>query len=445
MWGVKSGAACRSCAGRRQAHGAARVCALALSLPLLLLGHPRIAGASTDGGPEYQEWRTRLNVAAEHRDAAEELLCVTTIGRRWNWALNTLPHWLIERAASDARRARLGERIALYQMLYDARWKSSDGAEPSGYWRELSLSLYEHGREPEAFAVAAHITDPYELVGLQADNRYRRIAKADYVERDIVKAANKELERRRARAANSPRDLARLVDMTESLSELGRYTEVVQITNPVLQYASAAPGTAVPYEDFATQLPWVLDARADALRRQGKYEDSLELLQRAAEVSPADGRISHGLNLTAFLLWLNRPDEALAALPKLEGASPYGQALAGLLRVEAASESRDAIALESALKELQGRSADYPALWQHALVIAGRDDEAATALVARLADLDLRTAALVEMQDFAEPPGPELALAWRRRQLALRARPEVHRALEQYGRVRSYPLEAPDI
>ncbi len=414
------------------------VLAPAVLIAPLILGHP-LTQAAEGGDPEYKQWSERLTAAAARHDAAEEVLCATTIGRRWNWALITLPHALIEQAARESELARLGEsRIELLQMLYEIRWRHKDGSEPSRWWGQLSLSYLEHNRRQEAFAVAAHITDPYALIALQADNRYRAIARSAFVERDILKATEKDLERAQSAADLQPRDLGRVVAVARALMRLHRYQEVLQLTGAVLEReAAAAPGSP-RYGDLARELPWVYSARGYAFGALGRPDEAVTQLRRASQESK-DG-VSHALNLASFLAELDLPQEAVAAIPPLEKASDYGKAVAAMVRVKAASELDDRAALDAGLDDLRKRAQTYPGTFELALIVAGRDEEAAATLLARLADPDERSDALVELQDYAEHPAPPQVIAWRKRLAALRERTDVRRAIKAYGRIGSYAV-----
>lgn len=362
---------------------------------------------------------------------------MTTIGQRWNWALRSLPRNLVATTLRDSQVTPLSEpRIQLLQMLFDVRWLDGDGGEPSRWWQDLSLGLLERGRAEEAFAVAAHITDPHALIALQADNRYKRIAASRFVERDILKAAEKELARREACAAQQPRELRHVEQAGEGFLQLHRYKDVLQLTDRVLQRKAAESG---PYDDLPQQFPWILDVRAKALKALGRYDEALALLRQACD-EPKDDPVGHCLNLSILLAQLNRPFEAEAALPSLATANSYGHGIGALVRVMVASETQDKSGLDAALEELQSHAADHPELLQRALIISGKDDEAAAELMTRLADPNLRSDALVELQDYADHPAPGQLLAWRRRQMDLRSRPEVHAAIAAYGRIRSYPI-----
>lgn len=415
----------------------------AFILAALLSGPADGVQQGEDAIGDYGAWRDRLAAAVRRHDAAEELLCITTLGRRWSWSLNTLPRQSVEVVARDSELARLGQpRMQMLQMFYEVRWRHSDGSEPSRWWQQLSLDLLERGQREESFAVAAHITDPYALIALQADERYRRIARSEFVERDILKATRNELQRRQAAAADNPRDLSRIVQVARALMLLHRHADVLRLTDPLLELPQAAGPRDSPFEDLSRQLPWIFNVRAHALSAMGQHEQSLSLLRRAAQESK-DDPVSHALNLASFLAALNRPQEALAAIPPLEKASPYGQAVAAMVRVKATVELGEPAALQAALDGLLACTRQFPGLRQSALVVAGREDDAVRTLLERLSDPQERSDALVELQHYQDDPAPVRTTEWRERANALRERPQVREAIDRYGHVRSYALPAP--
>jgi tetratricopeptide (TPR) repeat protein len=350
---------------------------------------------------------------------------------------------MIEQAVSDSEHARLGDsRSEMLQLLYDQRWKDRNGQEPGRWWRQLSLSLLEHGKPDQAFEVAAHITDPMTLVALQADKRYQRIAKSEFVERNVQKAAEKELTWWQAASQQAPRSLARVVGVARALIELHRYDEVLSLTNLAMQQKEAAgPGT-VPYDDWQQEFPWLLNVRARGLRALERNDEAVTLLRQACEESRQD-MVSHCLNLASVLAGLDRPQEALAVMPSLETASSYGHAIACLIRTMAASEVNDPETVTASLEELRTYTADSPSVLQRGLLVAGKQDEATAVLVSRLTDPALRTDALVELQDYLEPPAPARVRRWRQQLTDLRTSSEVSKLIAAYGNIGRYPLPGP--
>jgi len=77
------------------------------------------------------------------------------------------------------------------------------------------------------------------------------------------------------------------------------------------------------------------------------------------------------------------------------------------------------------------------------LLVAGKQDEATALLVSRLTDPDLRTDALVELQDYLEAPAPARVRRWRQQLRDLRTRSEVSKLIAAYGNIGRYPLPGP--
>ena len=399
-----------------------------------------VAGAPVSGTEptEIDYWDKRLSAALKARDAQEEVLCLTTLGRRWGHDLRRQPDWVIRQVAHDAQVARLGEpRAQMLQLLYDLRWKWNDGSEPSGFWRELSLALLERSDRSDAFAVAAHITDPYELVALQADNRYRAILRSGLVERNIEKAARREIDAWQERVRQGPRSLRNVARLGGALLRLPRYQEVLSLTDHAL--ARAGPGDAAAYDDVAQELPQVLAVRAEALEALGRCEDAIAERRRARETAKPPAADA-ALGLAWQLIRCDRPQEASAALPAPESLTPRGLMWIQLIRAASAAELNDTAALAVPLDYLRQRRAEEPGLLLRALLACGQADESARVLVAQLRDPDLRAERLRELQDYAEPPAPARVAQWRALLQALRNRPEVRAVVADVGTVQRYPL-----
>lgn len=421
-------------AEQHTALSAAAQIALQLKQPARALPLAVRATALPDQG--IDDWSTRLHAAVQLQDAKDEVLCLTTLAERWGSAGVQQASWAVYTVARAAQRAHLGgPRTQMLSLLFELRWTASDGGEPSGLWRELSLALLEQGDRTKAQEVAAHVADPYQLIGMRADRRYAPVLKSSLIDRDVRRVAERQLEARRTAAADAPRSLERIVKVMYSLQNLGRYREVVDTADQVLQSADTGGG----YTDLSRQLPWVIEVRASALGDLGQFDEDIAGHRRACELSKsADPSLC--INLAGTLLELGHPAEALAALPGSDNLSEYGKAVIQKIRAGAASDSGDAGALETALGYLREHEADGPGQMEHALLISGRTEEAAGLLLARLNDPDQRTDALVALQDYAIPSAAaERAIhAFQ----ALRDRPEIRRAIGATGTIERYPLRA---
>lgn len=148
--------------------------------------------------------------------------------------------------------------------------------------------------------------------------------------------------------------------------------------------------------------------------------------------------VSQPIDYALFLCELDRPDEALAALPDQGKVSSYGRMLSALVRLSAAVERNSPEESEHALTYLREHREDSAALLQIGLLRAGLLDEAEQVLLWRLNDPQLRTQALLEVQNYFEPKRPPRAQEWHERYLAVEGRPAVHAAILQFGEIDSY-------
>jgi hypothetical protein len=171
------------------------------------------------------------------------------------------------------------------------------------------------------------------------------------------------------------------------------------------------------------------------------YEEALAMKRQAvaaAKAAPA----AHANNLAYSLLELNRPREALAALPDAGAVSEKQRAFAAMNRAIAAVELGDDHLRDEAIGELRGYARSFPSRLVWALIVAGREDEAAAALIASLEDPELRSDALVRMQQYPAVEHTAVVTAWYEREVRVHARDDVRRAVAKYGRIRSYTISA---
>jgi tetratricopeptide (TPR) repeat protein len=414
---------------------------LTLILGIALGGGPvPAAGADGDGDGDYREWSERLAAAAKQHDGAEELRCMTTIGARWRWAIMQLPTSLVLQVVRDAEAQGVGDaRMELLGILFDVRWHTSDNREPSRWWLQYCLYLLEHSRAQEASAVAAHISYPYALIAVQVDKRYEPIRRSRAVENNIRRAAENHLARMQMLSTERPRNLGLVTEVAYALKSLGRYEDVVHLSDAALERIRAAGTATVAYDSLATELPWLLDAGADALMHLGRYEDAVVSYRRAVEAAkPGEVRLAN--NLAHALVNLNRPQEALAALPDNTAAGMAQRAYAAMIRVMAAVELGNDVLRDTALDELRGYRTAFPARLEWALVVSGRDDEATAILIAAIEDPALRSEALNRVQRYLGSSPTEQTRAWEARDEALLKRADVGKTIKQYGSILSFPI-----
>jgi tetratricopeptide (TPR) repeat protein len=389
------------------------------------------------------DWRIRLSAAAAVGDTPVEVETLTKIGQLWRSELGQIPTHIILTAAADARDAQLGAaRREMLVELFDVRLHAADGDEPYQLWRDLSLMLLEQGQRDHAIAVATHVTDPFDVIAMRADNRYKPLLKSGDVLHDPRKAAAAQVERLTGRMQFRPRSLDVVLALLEALMSTGQNQKALDLVSEVTRRVETTSAEATPYDDLDALYAWVLNFQSRALRRLGRFDDAVSSLRRAlqwATEKKVDGRGSHALYLAALLCELDRPREALPLLPT-DGLSPYGKMQLAYVNLMIQTQLGDVAAVEGALVELREQS--QHSLWtlQSALAVAGRDDEAGALLLSRLHSPQLRADALLDLQDYPEVPMTAREKEWQARWLALRERPEVRAVLAQVGKIERYPL-----
>jgi tetratricopeptide (TPR) repeat protein len=219
--------------------------------------------------------------------------------------------------------------------------------------------------------------------------------------------------------------------------ELRMDAEVVALANNVGRRVSMADGGPSPYDDMTTEYSWIFDLQATALRHLGRYDEALDQLHRAVNWGTKD-KASHAINLASFLCELDRPEEAIAALPAGDTVNAYGKMQIESVRLAAAVQlGRDA-EVSAALGYLREHAKDAPATYQHALLKAGDNEGAEHWLLARLDDEYMRSEALLELQGFSEPRYPPGSAEWHARSAELNSRPSVRAAVLKIGEIGRY-------
>jgi hypothetical protein len=390
---------------------------------------------------DIDDWRTRLHAANRLRRADDEVAATLAIGHQWGRALFTESDYIILQTAQDARNQHVGEpRLALLQWLYEQRWHLRDGDDPSQLWRDLSLHLLEAHSTEQARDVASHVTGPYQIVAMQADERFAKLVRFSYLSGDVRKAADERIRRLTEQVREHPRSLEHVVWLAGALLVRLRDAEVLAATDDPFRAIESEQGASSRFIDTEDQAGWIYDVRARALRDLGRNDEALELLRRAAAWPVKHDTVSHAINLASLLAELAHPQEALQALPDPGGASDYGRLMLAEVHLKVAAQLNDASAVDSAFQEAKQYLAASPEVLLHLLIIAGKNDEAARFLRDQLQDPEQRVDALIDIQSYVDTQVPPMVRDWRARLKAVCERPEVRSAIARVGAVRSYPL-----
>ena len=332
------------------------------------------------------------------------------------------------------------KRLAILQGLFDSHWKI-EGIEPAELWVVLATLQVEAGHGNKVSATLDRIDAPAPLIRLRADKRFDPYLRRDDPRNDPVAAARRHIDRMRVDTLLSPGLNETAVELSSALMVAGELQEVIGMTAPLAD--AAAQAEAAPPEQ-ARYIAWMLDMRSRALRRLGKPDDAVAAQLLALRMADPQGdTVSQNLNLASLYVSLHRPLMARQVMQTIGGGmSAYGASTQALNELRAALQLNDAAAAQRARERLLANRAVTPDHYREGLLVDQRMDEAATSLLEQLADPMERGTALFYLQDVRRAPtlpaDADLQASWER----LKQRADVQAAVNQVGRIDSYPLFA---
>jgi tetratricopeptide (TPR) repeat protein len=401
--------------------------------------HQFASRASALPQQSIEDWQYRLSASARINNYRDEAICITSMLALRGVESAGLTTEAVRRAYRDTRSPEFSEaRRQMLVALYDRRWRPTDGASASDMWRSLSLLLLESNDAAKAAQVVSLIDEPTDVIAMRADLRYKPLLKSPYFESDPHQAARARIRVLRAHLAGHPRSLAALMLLTHALLTSREDDEALSLTTEAdLKIVNSQAGSP-PFDDIEQNHRWILNAKAGALRNLGRFEDALVELRRAVDLPHKDDTVSQPINLALLLCELDRPLEAIEALPKMEDASDYGNALLAFVELTAAVERGEPDAVRVHLQYLRDHQGVSPSTFQKALLIAGEFSEAEAVLLSRLSDPEKRTDALVELQTYSERKLPPRARAWHAEYEKLKTATSIRQAATRVGTLGRY-------
>jgi TPR repeat protein len=373
------------------------------------------------------------------KDSPGSIDALTILARRWPESLSTIDHEVVLHAmgasfAPDAKE----KRFRLLETIYEIGWRPPVEGDAHWAWRDLAEMLLERGRDDQAARVATLVTDIDVLISMRIDSRFDAIVQREPERYDIARAVASRLRKDREAWAKAPRSLGHLLTLLGTLLKAGRAEEALGLADEAITRADAS---ATPPFDDADKLNWVRNRRSDAIRQLGRWQQAVEELERAGKLTE-HGRlnVSQRINLAGLYCAVDRPRDALAALDSVGEMSSYGTMALRSVQLRAAIELGDTAAADRALAWLRDHQADAQDLFQRSLIHAGRLEEAAQVLIARLKNPDHRTEALVSVQDYLPTPMTQRQREWDARWNHVRARSNVRAAIASIGRVERFDV-----
>ncbi|HEX4383739.1 MAG TPA: hypothetical protein VH083_12340, partial [Myxococcales bacterium] len=390
----------------------------------------------------------RLELALDLNETDNAVDTLTAIARQGTVALEAVKdQTVLDLLIGAEQKPRSGDRLfLLLEALFDADFRVAGGPSPDWAWERLAVLFLLRGDAVKAEQVVARITSPGELIAFRADNRFAAMVRANPAHFDVAQARARNVEQARATVRKEPRSIRAVLELADTLMAQGKDREALEITDEALVRVSSSP--VAPYDGVARLLPWLRNARSGALWSLGRWQESLDELERASLLTEqGNANVSHYLNLAWRDCELNRGPEALAALKHVDEGktSPFGAMQRELVRAWAGVETEDPALVERGLSYLRQHQDDAPLALQRVLVFAGKLDEAARVLVSRLDDPESRGEALMSLQELTELPRPPGGASkrfdanWKK----LIARKDVRDAVAAVGHIERYELPAP--
>ncbi|MEO8748725.1 MAG: hypothetical protein ABI379_13900 [Rhodanobacter sp.] len=388
-------------------------------------------------------WTTRLSTAfsiANYDDASHSL---TILAQRWPERLSGLNAGAIMQLHYQLGLARdHGADRAMLDALFDARWQAK-GVEPSALWRALALLHIQSHEVARASTVALRITSGRVALSMLVDKRFDTITRGHPGAFDVDRLVATEIKSALAHAKAHPDQLAPITDLQDLFLATGEYPRVLSVSDAAVAEVERRNG-AKTYTDFDDRYNWVLDNRARALQREGRWDDAVRVRVRAAR-RPENGgmNVSQLINLGELYADLDQIDKAADAIIELGELSPVGRMQLEGVKLRIALARKDNAAIDAAMAYLRKHRADDLAAWEDALLLRGDLDGAAALLIERLGNLDWRNDALVDMQHYIRVARTPAQTVIQDRWSALTARPDVQAAMLKVGRVEQFHMAAP--
>lgn len=393
------------------------------------------ANAADDADPDIWYWLAMVEDARGRPEAAARAF--TELAERW-------PELLVNIDASEVYRlqSRLGEgsqaKLAFLQTLFDAKW-DDPGGDASYLWYHLVRMRLERGEIGAARAAARRIVQPGAIIAMRSDRRFDPIVDREAWAFNPARAAERAVEAMRAKVDGRPDDLDAKVQLTYALLSAGDHAGTIRLVDDAL----AAPEREDAPDSRQQARAWLLNNRAVALYRLGRAQDALADMERARRLANVRGpNVSQTLNLGELHCTSGRAEDARRMADAIEGGgiSDYGRMFQARVRLCAAWLQQDAKGMRRAFETIRKGRTHAETIHLEALVMLGRLDEAAQALIGLLDSPKERAAMLETLQQYREvEPTPTLARLRAQRE-ALLARDDVKAAIERVGRRERYEV-----
>lgn len=336
-------------------------------------------------------------------------------------------------------------KFKTYEMLFERGYEPDKVLNTMDHWRkDYSLGLLEHGKVKQAKKIAVSITDPSALRSMYVDNSFKQLWSVSSLKNAdrVMKAFDNDIDRLKRLVKKHPDKLQARRDLIRAYGNIGKLGEAEKLAERTLKEMENF-GSFTDGEDYKN---WIFNEIAYIYYEKGDYERGNSYMLRAANTveEGSTNNVSQVINYTAKLLDQGKYQKALDFQDKFmpeDGASDYGNLWIWYNEACGYHKMGQSKKSSIAMKKLaDNREDNYPA-YSMSLLCAGKIDAAAQSYIARLNDPDHRSGALDAMQisklsEQMMPLDKELRVSLDK----VRARPDVLKAANKYGRIETWPL-----
>lgn len=389
---------------------------------------------------DADDWFTRTDAAMAASDMDEAARSLALLLRQWPAEATNLNEYSVHRILGKRNGAsHEAPRRELLESLFDANWVPANTVADE-CWMELTGLLLAGNDAAKALEVARRIDGPRQIAAMRVDRRFDALAKIDGTLFDVDRAIERTEKKDKERIRANPDLLRPVAVQLANQLDAARYRQVVMLADRVVALVQRRDGGAL-YKDFDDEYVWIIDQRAEALARLGRWDEAVRQREKAAR-RPEDGgmNVSQVINLAELYNQLGRANDAREAIEETGPVSPYGRMQLEMVRLQAAVTLGDRKAAEAARDYLRSHRGDAISTWQYALIIDDDLDEAAALLIERLRREEWRDGALLSAQNWAAPARTPILAEQAKRWKRLFARSDVQAAVAGVGRIESFPL-----
>jgi len=350
--------------------------------------------------------------------------------------------WRTISAANDVDQSGR-EALRIHDVLVSLPYRPLEGGNDDSLRMDHARLLIEAGQVDRARARLEGPLGPEQVILMRVDGRYAvlRDIPGFAARLDVRAAAEADLERARANAAENENKLSAHNEVAGALRVLGRHDEALALID---QHVDRAQTTPSAYSDTAEQLNWAQNERAYTLYELGRADEA----RAAFGLSIAAGEdgswnVSQVINFASMLVAEQRPQDALEVLQIVGRSSDYGDMWIAAARACAAAQLADAALQQTALTFLRENTDDNIAAAINGHLCANDLDAVAALYIARLSDPAQRGDALLALQRYHDPPNVlpyERVLEDRLNQV--RARADVRAAVDAVGQIEDIPVQS---